>query len=237
MVKSNLKLIDLSLKLLLDSQTLSLGTLLRLKTCLHGVHCPSMVLAGVLELLFLLSNLAINLLLDLSKLKLGSEDLVLLSLKGSLSLLKSGLELLLLNLKATSLFVKLMDGASTITKLVKEILDLISEVLVLTADNIKLLHNFIMRSLQSEDLRAVVSGLRSAGIKLSHQVISLALPLTNNLVKVVGSLLGDDSSSVSSLILHGNFLKLSLKTVLALLSGSNLGVQGVNGLLSLHDTA
>merc|ERR1719481_2315288 len=112
MVKSDLKLIDLSLKLLLDSETLSLGTLLRLKTCLHGVHCPSMVLAGVLELLFLLSNLAINLLLDLSKLKLGSEDLVLLSLK-------SGLELLLLNLKATSLFVKLMDGASTITKLVK----------------------------------------------------------------------------------------------------------------------
>ena len=57
-----------------------------------------MNLPSVVELLFLLSNSSVNLLLDLSKLKLSSEDLVLLSLKSSLSLLESSLQLLLLSL-------------------------------------------------------------------------------------------------------------------------------------------
>ena len=57
-----------------------------------------MNLPSVVELFFLLSNSSVNLLLDLSKLKLSSEDLVLLSLKSSLSLLESSLELLLLSL-------------------------------------------------------------------------------------------------------------------------------------------
>ena len=74
-------------------------------------------------------DLAVNLLADLSKLKLGAEDLVLLLLKGSLSLLKSSLELLLLNLQAPALLVKLMDGAAAIAKLIKQVLDLVGEVL------------------------------------------------------------------------------------------------------------
>ena len=53
---------------------------------------------SVIEFLFLLSNSSVNLLLDLSKLKLGSENLVLFSLKSTLSFLKSSLELLLLSL-------------------------------------------------------------------------------------------------------------------------------------------
>merc|ERR1719232_1767996 len=100
MVQSNLKLVDVRLKLLLDSQTLSLGTLLRLKGSLERLHGTSMIFASVVEFFFLLSNSSVNLLLDLSKLKLSSEDLVLLSLKGSLSLLESSLELLLLSLKS-----------------------------------------------------------------------------------------------------------------------------------------
>ena len=57
-----------------------------------------MNLPSVVELLFLLSNSSVNLLLDLSKLKLSSEDLVLLSLKSTFSFLKSSLELLLFSL-------------------------------------------------------------------------------------------------------------------------------------------
>ena len=57
-----------------------------------------MNLPSVVELFFLLSNSSVNLLLDLSKLKLGSENLVLLGLKSTLSFLKSSLELLLLSL-------------------------------------------------------------------------------------------------------------------------------------------
>merc|ERR1719384_2248653 len=127
-VQSDLILIDVRLKLLLDSQSLSLGALLRFQGSLEGLHCTSMVLASVVELFLLLGNSSVNLSLDLSKLKLCSENLVLLSLKSTLGLLKSSLELLLLTLKSAALFVKFMDGASTISKLVKKILDFISEV-------------------------------------------------------------------------------------------------------------
>merc|ERR1712012_1172819 len=127
-----------------------------------------MVFASVVKLFFLFRDSSVNLLFDLSKLKLSSKDLVLLSFKSTLSLLKSSLEFLLFSLKSTALFVKFMDGASTITKLIKKILDFISKVLVLTADNVKLL--------------------------------------------------SDRGSSVCSLILHGELLKLIVHSGLGLLS-------------------
>merc|ERR1719422_1130576 len=196
----------------------------------------SVVLASVVELFFLLRNSSVNFLLDLSKFKLCSKDLVLLSLKSTLSLFKSSLELLLLSLKSTALFVKFMDGASTITKLIKKILDLISKVLVLTTNNIKLLSGFIKGSLKAESLSIEVTALRVASIQLSHKVISLGLPFSNNLVKVATTLLSDHGGSMSSLILHGELLKFIVHPGLGLLSGGNLGVEGFNDLLGLLDT-
>merc|ERR1712117_457968 len=118
-----------------------------------------------------------------------------------------------------------MDGASTITKLIKKILDLISKVLVLTTNNIKLLSGFIKGSLKAESLSIEVAALRVASIQLSHKVISLGLPFSNNLVKVATSLLCDHGSSMSSLIFHGELLKLSIHSGLGLLSRGNLGVE------------
>merc|ERR1719422_515241 len=196
----------------------------------------SVVLASVVELFFLLRNSSVNFLLDLSKFKLCSKDLVLLSLKSTLSLFKSSLELLLLSLKSTALFVKFMDGASTITKLIKKILDLISRVLVLTTNNIELLSGFIKGSLKAESLGIKVAALRVASIQLSHQVISLGLPFSNNLVKVATTLLSDHGCSMGSLILHGELLKLIVHSGLGLLSGGDLGVEVLNVLLGLLDT-
>merc|ERR1719328_640843 len=210
--------------------------LLRLKGSLERLHSTSVVLAGVVEFLFLLSNSSINLLLDLSKFKLGSENLVLLSLKSTFSFLKSSLELLLLSLKSTALFVKFMDGASTITKLVKKILDFISQALVLTTDNVKLLIGFIKSSLETESLSVEVAALRVAGVQLGHQVVSLGLPLTNNLVKVAATLLGDHGGGVGALVFHAQLLQLSVHSGLGLLSGGNLGVEVLNVFLSLLDT-
>merc|ERR1719322_2113417 len=235
-VQGDLKLVDVRLKLLLDCQTLSLGTLLRLQGSLERLHGTSVVLASVVEFLFLLSNSSVNLLLNLSKLKLGSENLVLLGLKSTLSFLKSSLELLLLSLKSTALFVKFMDGASTITKLVKKILDFISEVLVLTTDNVKLLIGFIKSSLETESLSVEVAALRVAGVQFGHQVVSLGLPLTNNLVKVAATLLGDHGGGVGALVLHAQLLQLSVHSGLGLLSGGNLGVEVLNVFLGLLDT-
>ena len=146
-VKTDLELIDLTLKGLLDAEGLALGLLLGLKRSRHGLHGASVVLPakvtvnskslspvclmspGVVELLLLLGHAPVNLLLDLSKLQLGTKDLVLLLLEGALSLLQSSLQLLLLLLKATPLLVQVVDGAATLTELVQKVLDLISEVL------------------------------------------------------------------------------------------------------------
>ena len=130
-------------------------------------------------------NLAVNLLSDLSKLELSPEDLVLLLLKGSLSLLKGSLKLLLLNFQAPALLVKFMDGASTIAKLVKEILDFISKVLVLPLDNIQLLNSLIPSSLQTEEFAVEVAAFLLAGFNFSSKVINLGLPFANNLKLII----------------------------------------------------
>merc|ERR1719210_2158219 len=233
MIKSNLKFIDVRFQLLLDAKSLSLGARLSFKRGLQRVHGTLVVLTSVVELFFLLLNLPVNFLANLAKLKLSPQDLVLFLLKGSLSFLKSSLKFFLLNFKAPPLFVKLMDGATTITKLIKQVLDLISKVLVLPLDNVKLFSGLIPSSLQPEELRVVVAALLLAGLNLSSKIINLGLPFTNNLVKVPASLLSNDSSSMHSLILKLDVLKLSFKTVLGLLSAGDLLVQSFNGLFSL----
>merc|ERR1719338_72068 len=116
----------IKLKFLFNAEGLSLGTRFSLKGSLHRIHSTLMVFASIIKLFNLLLDFAINFLAHLSKLKLSSENFVLLLFKSSFSFLKGSLELLFLNFKATPLFVKFMDGATTIAKLVKKILDLIS---------------------------------------------------------------------------------------------------------------
>merc|ERR1740123_1759921 len=235
-VQGNLVLVDVGLQLLLDPQALGLGALLALQGSLEGLHGTTVVLTGVVELLLLLGNPAVNLLLHLSQLQLGAEHLVLLGLQGGLGLLQGGLQLLLLALKSAALFVQLVDGTASISQLVEEILDLVSEVLVLTADNVQLLVGLVQGGLQAESLGVEVAALRVAGIELSHQVVSLGFPLPDNLVEVTAALLGDHGSGVGPLVLHANLLQLSVHPGLGLLGGGNLAVESINVLLSLLDT-
>ena len=86
-------------------------------------------LPGVVELFLLLRNPAIDLLLGLAKLKGGPQHLVLLGLEGALGLLEGGLELLLLGLQPPPLLVQLVNRSTAVSKLVKKILDLVSQVL------------------------------------------------------------------------------------------------------------
>merc|ERR1719215_2377117 len=87
MVKTNFKLIDLTLQLLLDSQSLTLGSLFSFQGCTKRFHSTLVVLPSVVELLFLLSNSSINLLADLAQFKLRSEHLILFLFKSTFSLL------------------------------------------------------------------------------------------------------------------------------------------------------
>merc|ERR1719323_434454 len=81
-----LQIQNISLQLLLHSESLSLGLALGLNSGLHVLNALGHVLLGAHELLVLLSHAAVNLLPDLGQLQLASQDLVLLLLQGSLSL-------------------------------------------------------------------------------------------------------------------------------------------------------
>merc|ERR1719322_1795302 len=234
-VEGDLKLVDVSLELLLDPQSLGLGLLLGLQGGLHGLHGTSVVLASVVELLLLLGNLAVDLLPHLAKLKLGPEDLVLLGLEGPLGLLEGALKLLLLGLHPPPLLVQLVDGAATIAKLVEQILDLVSQVLVLAADDVQLLVGLVKSGLEAEPLVAVVASLGVRSVQLGHQVVSLRLPLADNLVEVLAAVLGDAGSGVGPLVLHGQLLELRVHASSGLLGRSNLGVQSLDVLLGLGD--
>merc|ERR1719394_979091 len=103
-------------------------------------------------------------------------------------------------------------------------------------DNVKLLIGFIESSLETESLSVEVAALGVAGINLGYEVVSLGLPLANNLVKVAATLLGDHCGGVGALVLHAQLLQLSVHSGLGLLSRGNLGVEVLNVFLGLLDT-
>merc|ERR1719206_996887 len=143
--------------------------------------------------------------------------LVLLLLKGGLGLLQRALQLLLLDLKTSPLFVQLMYGAASLTKLVKQILDLLRQVLVLTLHRIKLLVDLFPRGAETEHLRIVVPALALACLQLRAEVLHLQLPLADHLVEVLRSLVGNDGGSVDPLKLKLEVFKLGVHPVFGLL--------------------
>ena len=104
---------------------------MRLLFIVTEVYLPSVV-----ELLFLLGNLAVNLLPHLAKLQGGPQHLVLLCLQRAFGLLQALLQLLLLSLKPPPLFVQFVNGASTVSELVQQILDFVGEVLRISSVNL-----------------------------------------------------------------------------------------------------
>merc|ERR1739836_118115 len=117
-----------------------------------------------------------------------------------------------------------MDGATSVSKLVKKILDLISEVLVLPLDNIQLFSHLIVGGLQSKQLRAVVSSFILRCLHLHDDVISLGLPLALDLLKVLASLLCNQRGGMDALKVHSHFLQLSCQSSSGLLNIGYLGL-------------
>merc|ERR1719370_1162344 len=143
--------------------------------------------------------------------------------------------LLLLLLQAAPLLVQVVDGAAALTELIQEILDLVSEALVLALDNIKLLKSLILSGLQPEELGGVVAALVLGGGDLGRDIGGLGLPFAQNLVKVLASLLGDQGSGVHPLVLHGQVIELRVHPGLGLLGVGHLSGEHINQLLALNN--
>ena len=101
MTQLDLHLIQVSLHLLLDSQGIIPAPDLRVQRALHGVSDPQAVPLDLLHLLILLSQLPVNLTLNLVELQLDTQNLGFLMLQSTLSY-KTMLEYLIERTYSTS---------------------------------------------------------------------------------------------------------------------------------------
>merc|ERR1719427_1528868 len=231
-VKSNLELTDVRLELLLEAESLSLT----LKGGLHGINGALVALACVVEFFFLLRDAFVDFLSDLAELKLAAKDLVLFLLKGGFSLLKSSLELFLLNFETLNGLLYLMDGSATFTNLVHQVLDLVSESLVLTADRVKMLEVLLVCGLDAEVFGGVVAAFLLGGIELGAHVVNLQFPFTNDPVEVLLLLLSSIGKGLSTFNSDLHVLEFRSNTRLGLLKVQVLYVELFNLLFSLVKT-
>merc|ERR1719295_1297794 len=237
MLKGQAKISSVSLKLLLHPESLSLALGFCLKGNLHGVQGLGLSLLDQDELLLLLSKAALNLLPDSGKLKLAPQHLVLLLLEGGLSLLQGRLQLQLLSLQALPDLVNLMDGSSTLADLVHDVLDLIGERLVLPADFLQLEHGLLVGRLDLEQLRGGVASLFLADVKVKGQAVDLALPLANDLVKLLSFPVHGSIQDLSLVKAAGHLADLRGNLALGLLNLVQLGIQVVDGRLGLSEAS
>merc|ERR1719428_2452764 len=171
--------------------------------------------------------------LALAELHLHPQDLVLLLLKGGLSLLQGRLELHLLSLETLADFVNLVDGAAALSDLVHDVLDLIGEGLVLPPDLLQLEDGLLIGGLHLEQLRGGISGLLLAHIEVEGKAINLTLHLIDGLVELLGLPLHGGVHHLSLVEVGGHLVDLNLDLALGLLNLGQLGLEIVNGSLSL----
>merc|ERR1719370_2223974 len=151
-LKSNPKVNNVRIQLLLHAESLHLALGLCLQSHLHALDGLAKVLSGRGKFLLLLGNPPLDFLLDLSQLEGSTEDLVLLLLKGSFGFRECSLKLHLLGLQPLSDFVDFVDGAATLADLVHDVLNLVGEELVLPTDFLQLEDTFIIGVLDAEQL-------------------------------------------------------------------------------------
>merc|ERR1719427_1410656 len=237
MLEGQSKVGSVSLKLLLHPESLSLALGLSLKGNLHGVESLGLGLLHEDEFLLFLSKTTLNLLPDSVELQLAPKHLVLLLLKSGLSLLQGRLKLQLLGLKALPDFVNLMDGASALADLVHDVLDLVGERLVLPADFLQLGHGLLVGRLNLEQLRGGVASLLLADIEVVGEAVDLTLPFANDLVELLGLPLHGSIEDLGLVQAAGHIADLRGNLALGLLNLVQLGIQVVNGGLSLSQTS
>merc|ERR1719410_564296 len=219
--------------LLLHPQSLGLALGLGLQGGLHGVQTLVLILPDHGELLVLLSNAALDLRLDLGELHLAPQHLVLLLLQGGLGLLQGGLQLHLLSLQPLADFVNLVDGAASLGDLVHDVLDLIGQGLVLAPDLLQLEDGLLIGGLDLEQLGGGVPGLLLAHIQVEGQTVALALELGDGLVELLGLPLHGGIDNLGLVEVGGHLGNLLLDLALGLVNLGELGIEVINGGLSL----
>ena len=234
-VESDLEFVDVGLELLLDAEEFGLALGLGLERRLHRVHRTLVVLAGVLEFLLLLLDSLLDFGADLRHFDLGAEHLRLLGLQGSLGLVESVLEFFLLDFETADDLLHLVHGAASLAELVGQVLDLLSEVLVLAAKSLDDFGCLLLSVLRLEEIGRGVAEITLNVVEFSIEVVDLLLPLVDGSVEALLFLLERSRVRVGALDINLGIVQVSDQSALGLLERGDLRVGSIESLGQLLD--
>merc|ERR1719384_2492795 len=129
--------------------------------------------------------------------------------------------------------ISLLRFLFSLSNLVHDVLDLVAQVLVLPPDLVQLGHCLLVGSLYLEQLSGIAPALDLRPVKLSLKSINLLLPLDNNLVEVLGSLLHLHAPGLGVIKLGGHLLNVGLELHLVLLQRGRLAIEVLDSALRL----
>merc|ERR1711981_834648 len=143
MFQSSFQFANIRFKLL-HPNSFSFSLAFSFKGTLHAINGLLEVLFGAQKFFLFLTNSSLNLLSHLSQFQLSSQNLVFFLFKGTLSFFQGSLELHLFGLQTLPNLVNFMDGSSSFTDLVHDILNLIAQCFVFLPYFIQLQNGFLI---------------------------------------------------------------------------------------------
>ncbi|KAF1751668.1 hypothetical protein GCK72_018222 [Caenorhabditis remanei] len=229
MIQSDFEIVDVALELLLDSESLLLLLGLGFESSLHALQSSLVVSASVLEFFLLLLDTFLNLTTDLGDFDLGSENLGFLGFEGSLGFIESLLELFLLNFELSDDLLELGNRSSSLSELIGEILDFLSQRLVLTTGAVEILAELIVGSLGLEEVSGKLTVVALSSIELRGEIVGLLLPFFNDLLELTTVLLIVSNLSGSLLYIRLSIVQVLHQLMANLLLRSDLGEESLVG--------
>merc|ERR1712110_425444 len=122
-------------------------------------------------------------------------------------------------------FVNLVDGAPTLADLVHDVLDLVGEQLIFSADFLQLDDGFVVGILHLEQFRGDVAGFFLSCAQVHAETVHFALPFPNNPIKLLGLLLHGRVHYLGLVQLLGHVGRISSSLGLGLLHLCKLELQ------------
>jgi hypothetical protein len=189
-----------------------------------------MVLAGILELLFLFLDALLDFRADLRDFDLGTQDLGFFSFQGGFSLIKGVLDLFLFDFQASNNLLELVNRASTFSELVSEILDFLRQRSVFTSSAFQCFGQFVLNGLGLEEVGGQIASITLSGIQFGTQIVGLLAPIVYDLVEAL--LLAFKGSSIGGRAFNINLgiIKVTHQLRAGLLQASDLGLCSLVGI-------
>ncbi|KAF1752205.1 hypothetical protein GCK72_018759 [Caenorhabditis remanei] len=211
-----LKLSDGILKLFHSSAALSF------QGDLHTLDGSAMVLSCILKFFFLFLKSLLNFTSDLRNFNLSTHNFGFFCFKSTFSLIESLLQLFLLDFESSAQLLKVVNRFSSFSKLISNILQFLSQSLVLTFDCFSLFSRFLKLVTETEGFSGSSTSFSLALFNFSNESLTLTTPFFENLIESFLFLFQRAGNRVGSISINLSIFQIMSQSLLVLLQCSNL---------------